>query len=259
MPDSRACHLHLAWLVKLKTSRNATLIGRLALDVQVVIRSATLGWPAFWMVGVISIGCLFPFLVLMGSSLSASGGEDADLIGVPGKLIRDARFWLALLCSTVAALLPDVLAAGMQRLCAPRDYQILQVMLPSYVRTRLKCEHGCRLWGQLAAGLMCMHVPPQRTVNHQHHTVSSRFAHRRQTLESTAWSRSSCLVGLLTAAQGHLRSGTRTCTYCHQPQHLASGRRVCHLSQSECAHAFAGHADDVFCMCSAEAARLAPI
>jgi hypothetical protein len=94
-----------------------------------MIRSATLGWPAFWMIGVISIGCLFPFLIMVGSSLSASGGEDADLIGVPGKLMLDARFWLALLCSTVTALLPDVLAAGLQRLHAPCDYQILQVWL----------------------------------------------------------------------------------------------------------------------------------
>lgn len=94
---------------------------------QVVIRSATLGWPAFWMIGVISIGCLFPFLVIVGDSLSASGGEDADLIGVPGKLMSDTRFWLALLCATVTALLPDVLAAAVQRHCVPRDYQILQV------------------------------------------------------------------------------------------------------------------------------------
>lgn len=92
-----------------------------------MIRSATLGWPAFWMIGVISIGCLFPFLVIVGNSLSASGGEDADLIGVSGKLMTDARFWLALLCAIVAALLPDVLSAAVRRLCAPRDYQILQV------------------------------------------------------------------------------------------------------------------------------------
>lgn len=110
---------------------------------QVVIRSATLGWPAFWMVGFISIGCLFPFLIIMGSSLSASGGEDADLIGVPGKLMSDPRFWLALLCATVTALLPDVLAAGMQRLRAPADYQILQVRSWSCVSTRLTCKHLC--------------------------------------------------------------------------------------------------------------------
>lgn len=108
-----------------------------------MIRSATLGWPAFWMIGIVSIGCLFPFLILMGSSLSASGGEDADLIGVPGKLVSDPRFWLALLCSTVMALLPDVLTAGMQRLCAPADYQILQVRSLLCVSTRLTCEHLC--------------------------------------------------------------------------------------------------------------------
>ena len=95
------------------------------------------------MIGVVSIGCLFPFLILMGSSLSASGGEDADLIGVPGKLVSDPRFWLALLCSTVMALLPDVLTAGMQRLCAPADYQILQVRSLLCVSTRLTCEHLC--------------------------------------------------------------------------------------------------------------------
>lgn len=94
------------------------------------------------MVGVISIGCLFPFLIIMGSSLSASGGEDADLIGVPGKLMSDPRFWLALLCATVTALLPDVLAAGMQRLCAPADYQILQVR-SLFVSRGLACEQFC--------------------------------------------------------------------------------------------------------------------
>jgi magnesium-transporting ATPase (P-type) len=121
---------------------------------QVVIRSATLGWPAFWMVGVISIGCLFPFLIIMGSSLSASGGEDADLIGVPGKLMSDPRFWLALLCSTVTALLPDVLAAGMQRLCAPADYQILQVRALSCVCRRLACE----LLRSSDVGACCRHA-----------------------------------------------------------------------------------------------------
>lgn len=33
------------------------------------------------MIGVISIGCFFPFLSIVSNSLSASGGEDADLIG----------------------------------------------------------------------------------------------------------------------------------------------------------------------------------
>jgi hypothetical protein len=92
------------------------------------------------MVGIISIGCLFPFLIVVGSSLSASGGEDADLIGVPSKLMSDARFWLALLCSTIAALLPDVVAAAMQRLCRPCDYQILQV------RSQSNISIGVEMW-----------------------------------------------------------------------------------------------------------------
>ena len=35
------------------------------------------------MIGVISIGCYFPFLSIVSNSLAASGGEDADLIGAP--------------------------------------------------------------------------------------------------------------------------------------------------------------------------------
>lgn len=41
--------------------------------------------------------------------------------------MSDARFWLALVCATVTALLPDVVATALQRQLAPHDHQILQV------------------------------------------------------------------------------------------------------------------------------------
>ncbi len=88
--------------------------------------------------------CYFPFLWVVSSSLEASGGEDAALIGVAPQLFRDPRFWLVLVVAATAALMFDLLLAALTRHLSPSDSQILQVH-PNNPACFAARSHDCQL------------------------------------------------------------------------------------------------------------------